>query len=257
MLDSAAEQNIGLPPDGDPSPAIEGVVPQLSIDQVLQLAMAVGQPSRCRVAQDNASIDIYYDDGNIVYARHTGLPDGFLLGQLLAKAGHITDLDLMTVLNEQGDGGRIGQRLRALGMVSDAELGSALRVQTEELVYEVVRWSKGRFAIFADEGLPAEARSAKQTLAVPHLLLEGVRRLDEWRRMLTLIGDLESVLDRREPRASARLEALGIEDRQMLQLVDGRRTVAELVNRVGRPTFWVYRVLQSLMDRQLVTPVPR
>ncbi len=251
-----ADQVHAIPPEGDPAPAIEGVIPQLSIDQVLQLAMAVGQPSRCRVAQDSAVIDVYYDQGNIAFARQSGLPDGFLLGRILLSMGRVTEDELNGALHAPRDGTRIGQRLRSWGGLSDTDLGAALRLQTEELVYEVVRWSTGRFAIFADEALPPEARAAKLTLAVPHLLLEGMRRLDEWRRMKPQIGDLDSVLERREPPASDALPDLTTEDRELLQYVDGRRTIAELVSGVARPTFHVYRSLQSLADRQLVIVVP-
>ena len=239
-------------PHGDARPAIEGVIPQLSIDQVLQLAMAVGQPARCRVAQDSAAIDVFYDQGDIAFARHAGLPDGFLLGRLLVATGQVSESAVMDALNMPRDGARVGQRLVKRGLLTETELTAALRLQTEELVYELVRWSTGTFSIYADVQLPSEARQAKLTLAVPHLLLEGMRRLDEWRRMQPAIGDLEAVIDRRETSSSA-LSGLTSEDREVLQHVDGRRTVAELIRRVSRPTFHVYRSLHSLAGQRLVT----
>ena len=251
VLESATELHTVPPSTGDATPAIEGVIPELSIDQVLQLAMAVSQPSRCRIAQDGAAIDVFYDDGNVTLARHAGLPDGFLLGQLLVAAGQIQEAELAAVLNGPRDGTRLGERLVSRGHLTQSELVSALRTQTEEVVYEVVRWSTGRFSIYANERLPYEAHGMSVKLAVPHLLLEGMRRLDEWRRMQSSVGNLESVVSRGDAPPSSFGE-LSDEDRDILRYVDGRRTVAELVRSVSRPTFHVYRLLHGLAERRLV-----
>ena len=255
-LESATEHQ-GVVLDEGAAPAIEGVVPELSIDQVLQLAMAVKQPARCRIAHGRAAIDIFYDDGNVSFARAGGLPDGFLLGQLLVADEAIDEMTLLGVLNQPADGTRLGQRLVASGRISPSQLASALKQQTEELVYEVVRWSTARFMIFAHDPPPPEARLAQHMLAVPHLLLEGMRRLDEWRRMLPEVGDLESVLDRRDPPSKSVLRDLSSEDRAILKCVDGRKTVAELVRSASRPTYQVYRSLHSLAGRRLVTVAQR
>ncbi len=255
VLEATAEP--AVPASGGGEAAIEGLIPALSIDQVLQLAMAVSQPARCRVAQGAAAIDIFYDEGSVCFARAEGLPDGFLIGQLLVAQGRVTERELMAALNMPSDGSRLGQRLLAEGWVAAKDLAATLKLQTEELVYEVVRWSSGRFMIFAREPPPAEARLSPQSLAVPHLLLEGMRRLDEWRRMLPVVGDLETVVDRGEAASRAVMRGLSAEDRDVLKYVDGRRTVAELVRHVGRPTFQVYRALHSLAGRKLVTVAQR
>ncbi|MEM7676073.1 MAG: DUF4388 domain-containing protein [Myxococcota bacterium] len=237
-------------------PAIEGTIPQLSIDQVLQLALAVPQPARCRVEQDGAHVDVFYENGNIVFARAKGLPDGFMLGQLLVAEGKVRPNALMKALSASVDGLRLGERLQRWGELTEADLVAGLRLQTEELVYEGIRWSSGRFMIFANEPLPPEARTADQALIVPHLLLEGMRRLDEWRRMLPVVGEFEAVLERREA-SSATLSQLSTENREILRFIDGRRTVAELVNSIAQPTFRVYRSLHALMERSLIVLSPR
>ncbi|MEO1334341.1 MAG: DUF4388 domain-containing protein, partial [Myxococcota bacterium] len=198
------------------APSIQGTIPQLSIDQVLQLALAVPQPARCRVTQESAYVDVFYENGNIVFARSKGLPDGFLLGQLLVAEGKIRPNVLMKALSASGDGLRLGERLRRRGELKEADLLAALRLQTEELVYEGIRWSSGRFMIFANEPLPPEARMADQSLIVPHLLLEGMRRLDEWRRMIPVLGEFEAVLERREA-SQATLSQLTTENREILR----------------------------------------
>lgn len=241
-----------LDPEGPSEPAIEGAIPGLSIDQVLQLAMAVEQPSRCRIAQNTASIDVYYDSGTIAFARQSGLPDGFLLGHFLVSAKHVREKEVKTALTRLRDGKWLGERLVAAKRISETELTAALRMQTEELVYEVIRWSTGRFAIFANHEVPPEGRSVSQKLAVPHLLLEGMRRLDEWRRIQPTVGELDAVLTRSDSVSPAVLAELSPDDREVLQHVDGRRTVAELVRTIARPTYQVYRLLHGLATRRLI-----
>lgn len=232
---------------------VAGYVRHLAIDQILQLPTAVDGVARCRLELDRAAIDVFYDGPHVVFARQDNLPEGFMLGRLLVAHGLVREGDVEAVLDpRRGLSGWLGQRLIREGLVSADNVREVLRRQTEELVYEVVRWRDGRFSVFSGEPLPAEAARARLRIPVQHLLLEGMRRLDEWKRIEDQVGDMAAVL---HPLAANQdvVRGLSAEDRLVLSHVDGRRTVAELVRSVARPSFDVFRALHSLADRKLVT----
>lgn len=240
--------------DEERSLVVAGYVGHLAIDQILQIPSSVDGPARCRLENEGAAIDVFYDGPHVVFARQDNLPAGFTLGRLLVAYGLVRDRDVDTALDpRRGLSGWLGQRLVRLGLVTDEGVREALRRQTEELVYEVVRWRKGRFSVFAREGLPPEAQRASVSIPVQHLLLEGMRRLDEWRRIEGEVGDLAAVLRPLEAaHAQDVVRSLSPEDRLVLQHIDGERTVAELVRSVARPSFDVFRALHSLTQSKLV-----
>lgn len=240
-------------PVGDRKLVVAGFIGHMAVDQILQLATTVEAPARCRLEREGSAIEIFYDGSHIVFARQDNMPVGFTLGRMLVAAGHVTDRDIDRTLDPRaGLSGWIGQRLLTLGHIQEAHLVDALRRQTEELFFEVVRWTSGRFSVFAQEPLPDEARSARVELPVHHMLLEGMRRLDEWQRIAARVGDLQTVLGRVESNDEV-LRGLRPEDRLVLEHVDGRRTVGDLLRSVARPTFEVFRTIHKLTDKQLVS----
>ncbi len=244
-------------PVGDRKLVVAGFIGHMAVDQILQLATTVEAPARCRLEREGSAIEVFYDGSSVVFARQDNMPVGFTLGRMLVAAGHVTDRDIDRTLDPRaGLSGWIGQRLLTLGHIDESHLEDALQKQTEELFFEVVRWTTGRFSVFAQEPLPEEAKNARVALPVHHLLLEGMRRLDEWQRIAARVGDLQTVLGRVESN-DAVLEALRPEDRLVLEHVDGRRTVGDLLRSVARPTFEVFRTIHKLTDQQLVSVTAR
>ena len=173
-------------------------------------------------------MDIFYEGPRVVFARQNNLPPGFMLGSFLVAAQVVTEGEVQSVLGPASrHAGWVGQRLVSAGLVEPEVVAQALRRQTEELVFELVRWQAGRFRIYAQARLPAAASSAQLSIPVEHLLLEGMRRLDEWQRISADIGNLEAVITPlMEP--SLILSQLPPADRSVLEQVerrtDGRRS---------------------------------
>jgi CheY-like chemotaxis protein len=258
--ESVLSEELGRDPmdlESDPASAklaVAGFIEHLPIDQILQLATSVEGPARCRLEHESSAIEIYYQGGDVLFARHDNLHDAFMLGRLLVSSGMVDQRTLDRSLDPRlGLSGWIGERLVRLGQLSRESLALALRRQSEELVFEAVRWRRGRFAIFAKDPLPAEAEAAGVNLPVHHLLLEGMRRLDEWQRLSGSVGDPSAVLSRLSPEdASERIRALHPDDRLILESIDGHRTVRDLVHALNRPSTEVFRRLHHLADQRLV-----
>lgn len=238
--------------------AMQGHLAHLPLDNVLQIATSVAMPSRLVLDHDEQRIEVFFQGPNVVFARQSNMPEGFTLGRFLVAAGAVdqTSVDRSITPRHGSSTGRIGQRLLALGLVGERDLKSALRRQVEELVYEAVRWTEGRFVLYANDPLPPEAIDAAVTLPVHHLLLEGMRRLDEYRRLAREVGDMRSIIDRVE-RSDERavIDNLRPEERSLLEQVDGHRTVADLVRSLRRPTLDGLKALHNLRGQRLVTVI--
>jgi hypothetical protein len=83
--------------------------------------------------------------------------------------------------------------------------------------------------------------------------MEGFRRVDEWRVMEEKLGSFEQVL---QPDPMS-IEALGEDklaraERSVLQAIDGRRTVREIIAASHLSSFDACRILFQLIEARLV-----
>jgi len=74
-----------------------------------------------------------------------------------------------------------GADLIARGLITPDALGRSITRQTNELCYEALRWRTGFFQFRRTAELPPIARQAALQINVDRMLLEGYRRVDEWR----------------------------------------------------------------------------
>lgn len=146
----------------------------------------------------------------------------------------------------------LGDMLVDSGRVSRQQLKDALARQSSELIYEVLRWDKGRFE-FRREPLPPLAESAQLALPVASVVMEGFRRVDEWRVVEAGLGSFDGVL---QPDPVA-IEALGADrlaraERTVLECVDGERTVREIISASHMSSFDACKILYQLIEARLV-----
>jgi hypothetical protein len=230
---------------------LEGCLSAIPVDQVFQLCVEMRQTSRCSFQKGDLQVDVFFERQGVVFARQHNLHPGFRLGGFLMQQG----LDASDVDGAIGasslPGDWLGRRLRAEGRLTQAQLEVALTRQIESLVYEVIRWSDGTFRLFLEPSLPAEAREVAVCLQVPHLLLEGMRRLDEWGRMPEefVSGDAVFQLGEQEDLT----DGLSPDERRLLADLKERPTLRELFARARRPTYDLVFSLRSLAGRRLVS----
>jgi hypothetical protein len=146
----------------------------------------------------------------------------------------------------------LGEMLVSSKRITSEQLNEALARQSSELIYEVVRWQRGRFE-FRREPPPPLAESAMLGLPVASVVMEGFRRVDEWRVVEAGLGSFDSVL---QPDWMA-IEALGEgrlakPERAVLDCVDGERTVREIVRATNMSSFDACKVLFQLLEARLV-----
>jgi DNA-binding response OmpR family regulator len=109
------------------------------------------------------------------------------------------------------------------GKVVDAELG---RLRGEEAVYRSLITSQGEFEVELCS-IPNEDIVPTSTQG---LLMEGMRRLDEWGRVLEQLPSLETVFDVDHEQLVERLNEVPDELNAILRLFDGRRSLLDVVD---------------------------
>jgi hypothetical protein len=119
-------------------------------------------------------------------------------------------------------------------------------------LYEAVRWNIGRFAFTVDVDNPA-ATKASLAMETGALVMEGFRRVDEW-RLIEGSFDFDEVLYQ-DPVAIERLgeEAnLTRQERNVLEAIDGERTIREIVDAMNISSCELCKILYQFLNSRLV-----
>jgi hypothetical protein len=146
----------------------------------------------------------------------------------------------------------LGDALLQSGLIDDEQLKGALARQSSELIYEVLRWPKGWFE-FRIAIAPTLARMAKLGLPVASVVMEGFRRVDEWRLVEQGLGSFESKLVR-DPVAidALRIDDLARPERIVLEAIDGDRSVRGIIAASHMSSFDACRILLQFLEARIV-----
>ncbi|KIG14545.1 Phosphate regulon transcriptional regulatory protein PhoB (SphR) [Enhygromyxa salina] len=134
------------------------------------------------------------------------------------------------------------------GTIIDAEMG---RLQAEQAVYRLLGLADGSFAVeFKNINRNPVIKESTQGL-----LMEGMRRVDEWGRLLEQLPALDEVLGvDRAAIADLPDDLLSPELQEVLRRFDGRRTIIEVVDETGKDDLEALEAISTLFFQGLLSP---
>jgi CheY-like chemotaxis protein len=240
---------------------LSGEVHVVPLAQVLQLLQDQSQTGVLTITRGAAKVDVYFRQGKVEYAFAAGVSEEFLLGRFIIDNNLMARNDLDTLLKSRsGSTQLLGAQLVKLGYVTPAELRQVMGQQASELIYELLRWSAGRFVFRSTKELPAVALDASLALSIEGILMEGFRRVDEWHLIEKEVDNFDVVFVRNEDAVTHMGKGrLTREEQTILDLVNGKNTVKEIIRQSRMSSFDVskmlYRLLSIKLLRKRVAPV--
>jgi DNA-binding response OmpR family regulator len=257
ILDEVAREIEGLTGGGgagSEEASLRGDLRVVPIAEVLQLLDVQKQSGVLELEQGDHVVEISFRNGRVDLATARNLTEEYLLGRFLVEGELLTAADLEGFLESRVPGSKMmGAQLVKLGYLSEADLKSALARQSCELVYEALRWRFGTFRFTRIRELPAAAVDAMLGLDVEGILMEGFRRVDEWHLIEREVDDFEMVFLRNEDAvAQMGRGRLTREELAVLELVNGKNTVKEIVRASRMGSFEVSKMLYRLLSIRLI-----
>ena len=131
------------------------------------------------------------------------------------------------------------------GKVIDAELG---RLKAENAIYRLLIWSEGQFEV----EFKSIHREEAIHLSNQGLLMEGLRRMDEWGRLLEELPPLTSTFEVDYRELSERLSEIPDEVNQVLRLFDGKRSLQQVVDDCDLPDLDTLQLISKLYFEGLI-----
>jgi CheY-like chemotaxis protein len=265
-----------MPVEGRQPVALQGDIAIIPIGAILQLLQIESRTGVLLVTDGKMEVTMSVRLGLIDLVQARGAGSEFRLGRYFIEHGLVTTEDIDRLLRDNAptprppppeSGARsatpksepltagrrlLGDLLVDSGRVTREQLRDALARQSSELVYMVLRWPGGRFE-FRLDALPALAESAKLGLPVASVVMEGFRRVDEWRVVEAGLGSFDSVLQAdRVAIDAADVARLPKHEQRLLEMVDGDRTVGEIIEQSHMSSFDACKVLFALLEARLV-----
>ena len=205
-------------------------------------------PGTVEVSRDEVVKRIFISDGMVVQATSTDRSDR--LGAYLYRVGKLDRSQLVETMRQRQESETKlhGQILIETGLLSPAELYTAIRGQMESMVWSVFGWQEGevRFRI----GSFDEPISVRVHLPLRQAIVRGIRLSPDTKALVARLGRKTTVLKPSYSTEDLIEVALDAEEYELLRMVDGRRTLYDLCN--GGPfgvpenarLLYAYRVLR-------------
>ncbi len=227
--------------------AIKGSLAEASLPDVIQLLSYSGKSGCLSVTDGRNFGNIFIKDGKVVFAtilnRKQKLGDILLTKQLIDKETLAKALDI----RKNSKNKRLGEIMIEMGALSRDILDRELRGQIEQTIFTMLTWETGYFNFEAD--LLPLAEDYTLQLSAQELLLEGARRIDEWKKIENKIPPFETVLVRNEDVQSIPLTQ---EEEKIMELVDGVRTIDDILKLSEYDFFATCRTVYGLLSAGLL-----
>jgi hypothetical protein len=235
--------------------SLEGDLASVEVPDLLTFLQQGERSGVLAMERSDQETKLYLRQGSPVYAASTR--DDLRLGALLVRHGKLEQAVLDEALTHQGPNGpRLGQILVAGGLITEAELGSFLKVQVSEVIFETFAWDDGWFSFF--EKVPPPHTAVTLEMALQNLLIEGVRRIDVRARLADVFPDLAMAVEMLvNPDRVKHTATLTPEEWNVLFLLDGRRSLSEICRLAGdADEASTLQILHGLLRARFAIVVP-
>ncbi len=132
-------------------------------------------------------------------------------------------------------------------------LQSRLQGFSEEAVYGLFAWAEGEFRFEQNQRPSADAPVIPTPISVDHLIMEGVRRIDEWSRIKDRIPS-SALVPRfiEQPGERIKGSKLSPAEWRIFARINGKDSLAEIIQKTGMSEFEVSRVVYGFLTTGLV-----
>ena len=226
--------------------SIKGALSDVSLADISQLLGMGGKTGCLTLTHKGNHGYVYFEGGRVIFASVVNRPDR--IGDLLVAREIITRDQLSAAMAQQAQGTRqrLGEVLVGMGSVTQEKLDEYIAVQIEEAVYFIFQWSEGTFQ-FEPDIMPDE-NVLRVSISIDALLMEGARRVDEWSVVEKKITSMDLIFAlERNPLGDEGLE-LTDDQKGIIPLIDGLRTVTDLVEVYGLGEFDTGKALYGLIQ---------
>jgi hypothetical protein len=228
--------------------ALEGSLKDFGLADILQLIFFQRKTGVLTLEGRLDKVRLLFIEGNIAGAESKRRIEANRLGKVLIKKGLLNEEDLQASLDEQQSSNvKFGNILVKRGIVKREDIEEIITGQIKETVIQIFGWKEGSYE-FTPQAIPVD-KDIPISIDTQHLLMEGLRIVDEWALIEGKVT-LDAVFSRKREE----VEGLTDEEREILSLVDGENDVSTIIDISGKDDFSISKALLSLIEKGAIEP---
>lgn len=235
--------------------ALEGTFKDFHIADIVQLIGLQRKTGTLTLEGEEDTLTVTFQDGAVTWAQSARLPWDRRMGQILLAQGRLQPGELQEALAAQQESRkRLCAILEERGLLPKQAWDSILAREVEEVLYRPFRWKAGRYR-FVPASVVDLTEGAIGPLGAESVLMEGIRRVDEWPMIREKVPSPTMVFKAGSGAGMGNPRQVETGAASLLGLVNGRRTVQELVDASGLGEFAAMQALASLVEAGAIAPI--
>jgi hypothetical protein len=232
--------------------ALVGNIRDFGLSDFLYLVDRGYKTGGLHLAHEQETALLFFDKGKLVMAVRK--PED-QQADLLVRLGIVNADQLAQAkasLAARGNGATLTQVIIDENLANKDQFQGQIQSFTEEAVYGLFGWPEGEFRFEQNQRPDPDAPVVPTPISVDHLIMEGVRRIDEWGRIKDRIPSVDLVvrfLD--QPGERAKGVKLAAEEWRVFARINGRDTLAEIAKKTNLSEFDVCRIVYGFLTAGL------
>jgi len=259
--------------------ALEGNLSSFGLSEILQLISVQQKTGMLTVQAEDRSGVMFFRDGKIVSTRDRRRRVRDPFRDYLTRYGVVSREDLIRISQISSQSKLdLTDILTSEGFMTQEEIERQWRKQVQESVHDVLTWEQCSYKFISNEDIVAGIKTLGE-YSVEAMLMESMRRIDEFPQMLTMFPSDEILVTRvakpekpaeqpteeKKEKAESLLdddddddkgkdddEELSQNEKDILSLLTDIISIRDLIARGKMPLFEVYESLKALKDKGLV-----
>lgn len=231
---------------------LKGNLKNISLSKLLAHLNHMRKTGTLKIETPIFTKKVYLVKGDAIFASSTYEDDR--LGEMLIKTGKITmeQYDRSVELLKQTKK-RQGAILVELGYITPKDLFWGVKFQVKEIIYSLFQLEDAEYEFIEDEIPQNEVITLKMSMG--NLIYEGVKRIDNWTRIRKEMPDTDTILKlSKNPATLFQDIELTPQDKKMLTMVDGKKTIKDLINSSWIGSFEAMKILYVLWSIGILEP---
>lgn len=230
--------------------AFIGEIGGMSISDLFSVLNMTQKTGVLHLVSAQVKKSVYFRRGEIVFAS-SNLPEE-RLGHILYRTGRISMEQLKQAEAQVDKKTRFGGILLKNKFITPKDLWWGVKYQLEEIIYSIFSFSEGTFLFVEGDFLPPDL--TRLSLNTQNILMEGFRRLDEWKLIKELIPSGDAYVTMTDEPITVELTPAF---QKILACIEGKVSVNEIVRKSQLGEFNTYKLLYQLLKTRVVKIVDK
>lgn len=239
--------------------ALVGNIRDFGLSDFLYLVDRGYKTGCLHLSHGGETASLFFEKGKLIAATRGGSPSRVL--DVLLRRGRLTSQEAQEaheLFMREGGNGSMSRFLVDLSLVTPQELQAILVQQIEEAVYGLFTWREGEFRFEQNQRPGPDAPIVLTPVQLENLIMEGVRRIDEWGRIKDRIPSTDLiVLFVEQPGEKAKGVNLSAAEWRVFARINGKLTLSEIAQKTNLSDFDVCRIVYGFLTAGLVEVVKK